>query len=308
MNATYDKNDLKSVLEYAREEHGRRILREPEELYRVICDIAPGFSAEAEILRKLSELGMLSELEKAADLHNQTVIDRTVMKIRYQLAQKMFINEEKTTFFVDTLANLYKLQIPSLHTLSKPLPPSLIPVLSQKSKLPMICVLFALIIAAIVGVVTVQSQTKPAPIELEPLKWTLSEKGVLTISGNGPMPDYGYKPDFARGIVYTNIPWWNQRDDIVSIVIENGITTIGSNAFRMCNSLITVTIPDNVTSIGYCSFWGCQKLSHVTISDSVTNIGTGAFYNCENLKAISVPISISDEDMKNAFDMKIIRR
>ena len=73
MKVTYDKNDLKSVLEAIRDELGKPIFRDAVRMYGVICDFAPELSAEAGVLRKLSEKGMLSELERAAGLGNGVV-------------------------------------------------------------------------------------------------------------------------------------------------------------------------------------------------------------------------------------------
>lgn len=58
------------------------------------------------------------------------------------------------------------------------------------------------------------------------------------------------------------------------------VTTIGNEAFRLCQNLLSVSIPDGVTSIGDRAFYGCWFLSHITIPDSVTSIGDGAFEAC----------------------------
>ncbi|MBE6356270.1 MAG: hypothetical protein E7058_04055, partial [Lentisphaerae bacterium] len=64
--------------------------------------------------------------------------------------------------------------------------------------------------------------------------------------------------------------------NITSIVIPDGVTTIGNRAFDDCRSLTSVTIPDSVTTIGDSAFSGCTSLTSVTIPDSVTTIGDGA--------------------------------
>ena len=90
---------------------------------------------------------------------------------------------------------------------------------------------------------------------------------TLTISGTGDMYDYSYN----------NRPWESYEDDIKTVVINNGVTTIGDWAFYDCDSLTSVTIPDSVTTIGDYAFCGCDSLASVTIPDSVTNIGNGAY-------------------------------
>ena len=59
-------------------------------------------------------------------------------------------------------------------------------------------------------------------------------------------------------------PWYDNRSSITSIIIENGVTSIGSFAFRSCSSLSAVTIPNSVTSIEDDAFYGCSKLTSIT--------------------------------------------
>ena len=91
---------------------------------------------------------------------------------------------------------------------------------------------------------------------------------VLTISGTGDMKDYSGK----------NSPFY-EDPFIESIIIENGVTSIGVYAFYGCTSLTNVTIGNNVTSIGSFAFEKCTSLTNVTIPNSVTSIGSEAFYN-----------------------------
>ena len=99
------------------------------------------------------------------------------------------------------------------------------------------------------------------------LTWTL-DGGTLTISGTGDMTDYNI--DLAT--------WYDYKNSIKSVIIENGVTSIGDWAFSDCVSLTSVTIPDSVTSIGGGAFNWCENLTSVTIPDSVMSIGDEAFY------------------------------
>ncbi|MDR2480802.1 MAG: leucine-rich repeat domain-containing protein [Spirochaetaceae bacterium] len=64
---------------------------------------------------------------------------------------------------------------------------------------------------------------------------------------------------------------------ITSVVIPNGVTSIGDNAFSMCGELTSVTIPNSVTSIGAAAFYMCGSLTSVVIPDSVTSLGNVVF-------------------------------
>ena len=73
-----------------------------------------------------------------------------------------------------------------------------------------------------------------------------------------------------------------------SVIIPEGITSIGVGAFAVCESLSSITIPDSVTSIGVVAFNYCTSLSSITIPDSVTSIGVAAFVSCESLSSITI--------------------
>ena len=113
------------------------------------------------------------------------------------------------------------------------------------------------------------------------LTWTLDSDGVLTIEGSGSMKNYGY----GSG------PW--DSASIKSIVISEGVTSIGSSAFSGCSSLTSITIPDSVTSIGSYAFQDCSSLTSITIPDSVTNIGSSVFSGCSSLTSITIPDSMT---------------
>ena len=103
---------------------------------------------------------------------------------------------------------------------------------------------------------------------------------TLYILGSGPMVDYPTS---------INRPWYQYREEIQSVVIENGITSIGDSAFCECGSLTSVTIPNSVTSIGDVAFYECGSLTRVTIPDSVTSIGETAFWKCTALTSVTIP-------------------
>jgi len=68
----------------------------------------------------------------------------------------------------------------------------------------------------------------------ENLVWELDDEGTLTISGTGEMDDYGYVYDDWEISDYRMVPWEYMASDIVEVVIEDGVTTIGDYAFHGC--------------------------------------------------------------------------
>lgn len=111
------------------------------------------------------------------------------------------------------------------------------------------------------------------------------EGTTLTVSGSGAMADY--ESTSNRG-------WNSSVSSITSIVINEGVTSIGKYAFYGCNnaSMTSVTLPSTVTSIGYGAFWNCGNMTSCNIPSGVTTIGGYAFDNCRKLTSISIPASV----------------
>ena len=89
------------------------------------------------------------------------------------------------------------------------------------------------------------------------------------------------------------------------IIIPQGVTSIGNNAFSWCYSLTTITIPNSVTSIEESAFDGCKFLNSITIPNSVTSIGKRAFDGCESLNSIRIPKGTRKRMLKLLGDWSI---
>ena len=126
------------------------------------------------------------------------------------------------------------------------------------------------------------------------VEWNLSEDGTLIISG-GKMDDYENE---GSSTAATAAPWLVQvgffhRDKIKKIIIKDGVTNIGNNAFMGCAGLISVEIPNSVTRIGEGAFESCKSITTFNIPNSVTSIGPCAFESCTNLSLITFPNSVT---------------
>ena len=73
------------------------------------------------------------------------------------------------------------------------------------------------------------------------IKWEFNERGILTITGTGNIPNYESSE---------KTPWYSIRNKILYIKINYGIQGIGSNAFSACEKLVCIEIPRSVNSIG----------------------------------------------------------
>jgi hypothetical protein len=109
---------------------------------------------------------------------------------------------------------------------------------------------------------------------------------TLTISGIGAMENY-----YVNG---TPFPWEPYKDYITTVIIEYGVTAIGSWAFGICYNLTEVTISNSVVFIGERAFYDCHSLMSVTIGNSVATIGLEAFSYCHNLTSVFIPYSVTE--------------
>lgn len=114
------------------------------------------------------------------------------------------------------------------------------------------------------------------------LSWSLSG-GTLRISGTGAMPNYT-----DGGMA----PWYDAATAINRIVVEEGVTSVGSLAFYGCSTAVRATLPSTVTVIGSRVFKNCESLTYVTLPEGLESIGEAAFEGCEALNGIILPQSL----------------
>jgi len=109
------------------------------------------------------------------------------------------------------------------------------------------------------------------------LTWTLTDDGMLTISGTGEM---------------TSHPWLavpDAEERIKRVVIEEGVTTIAGWSFNDGKNIASVSLPQSLIAIEDGAFYGCKSLTSIIIPVNVKSIGVQAFYYCSKLSFIQIP-------------------
>ncbi len=110
--------------------------------------------------------------------------------------------------------------------------------------------------------------------------WKITNNTVLTISGTGAMGDY---------VLGENMPWIKA---LTSVVIEEGVTSIGNYAFQGNDSITSITIPSTVRTIGEGAFYGCKKITSISLPAKLYSIGAYAFNGCTGLTSVTLPDGI----------------
>ena len=89
------------------------------------------------------------------------------------------------------------------------------------------------------------------------------------------------------------VNYFVRKTELKTLIIPDGVTSIGSHAFAGCRLLESIEISDSVTSIGFGAFSGCSSLESVTIGNGVTSIGTWVFACCSSLTSITIPDNVT---------------
>lgn len=137
--------------------------------------------------------------------------------------------------------------------------------------------------------------------------WNLSADGTLTISGKGDMTSGARKSGLMdKSHDYSfHWPWDKYRDDVRAIVIEEGITSVGTEAFDSCRNAARISLPSTLKTIRALAFYECA-FERVTIPQGVTNIEERAFCGCYGLTGVYLPDSVQKIDYA-AFDYTILQ-
>ena len=109
-----------------------------------------------------------------------------------------------------------------------------------------------------------------------------SEIQVLTISGSGALPDYS-----STASVY-NSPWKAYKSTLNKVVIEEGVTAVGTCSFKGFSALTEVSLPSTLETIGAYAFYQTTALTSIVIPANVSSIGGLCFYNCKSLTSVTI--------------------
>ena len=100
------------------------------------------------------------------------------------------------------------------------------------------------------------------------LNWSFDEAtGVLSVNGTGPMYDF----------ITVRPPWYEYKDEICEVRIDEGVTTVGAGAFQKCLNLFALRLPDSLAAIGAKACYGCTELCAVVVPAGIQVIGDSAF-------------------------------
>lgn len=111
-------------------------------------------------------------------------------------------------------------------------------------------------------------------------------EGELIIPGTVTYNDEPYSV-----IKINSSSFWN-CNKITSVVIQEGVQTIGSQVFQGCSKIQSVVLPNSLTEMSGNNFSGCKKLKNVTFSSNLTQIPNGTFWECISLQSVELPNSI----------------
>lgn len=140
--------------------------------------------------------------------------------------------------------------------------------------------------------------------------WAITADSALYICGSGEIPSYAYQKIsqissvtrlvIGDGMTKIGYDAFQGSTALATVTIPGSVTKIDSGAFRRCTALTAVSIPNSVTEIGSSAFEGCTALTAVTIPGNVSRIGSRAFYGCNGLEALTLEDGIAQLG-SNAF-------
>jgi len=124
------------------------------------------------------------------------------------------------------------------------------------------------------------------------LTWVLTDDSVLTVSGIGAMADYEFYWVNPANVA----PWYdNYQTAFKTVIVTEGVTSIGGYAFSFCYKLDSVTLPSTLSLVGDYAFFYCYNLNAVTCFAKQPPITTGFYaFNWWVLNKLYVPFDTKE--------------
>ncbi len=120
--------------------------------------------------------------------------------------------------------------------------------------------------------------------------YVLYSNGNLLVRGTGEMYDYD---------IDSNLSPFRGNNDITSVVVSEGITSVGDYLFGNCQNMENITLPTTLTSIGHAAFMQgdgyvstVYGLTEINIPSGVTSIGGSAFWGSA-IQNLVIPASVT---------------
>lgn len=123
--------------------------------------------------------------------------------------------------------------------------------------------------------------------------------GTLSVTGYNGSADYLYVPSEHDGKPVKSIAKLAfSGSNITGIKINEGIESIGDDAFLNCANLLSVQLPDSLTTIGKNAFAWC-KFKTIKLPDNIIEIGEDAF-KYSAIEYVVLPKKLAE--LKNSFN------
>ena len=120
--------------------------------------------------------------------------------------------------------------------------------------------------------------------------WRLTDDGVLTISGKDGIYEYGW---YGEDDVYHPAPWAEEGMPAVKkLVVNSGITYIGSSTFEGLDQLTSVSLPDTMEYIGLGAFSDCASLTSIVVPEGIKVLYANTFARCTSLRSVKLPSTL----------------
>ena len=138
------------------------------------------------------------------------------------------------------------------------------------------------------------------------MNYTITDDGVLTISGTLPLEDYvdiRSKASFRHLVIEDGVKYIGRKnfacwDELEELTLPPSVKILRLRAFEKCTNLKRVHFSEGLETIGKEAFYECKSLEKMTFPASLQKIGQFSFFCCDSLKKIKIPSGVRNIDYK----------